>query len=75
MRWIHPEKDRYYRAELVQDLFGAWTLILAWGGLGSRRGRMRLVSVPSYAAGLERLDGLRKRRRQRGYQESSSEGT
>jgi hypothetical protein len=28
-RWIHPEKGRYYQAELVQDLFGDWTLILA----------------------------------------------
>ncbi|MBK5963369.1 hypothetical protein CCR95_04505 [Thiocystis minor] len=74
-RWIHPEKGRYYQAELVQDLFDDWTLILVWGGLGSRRGRMRVVYVPSYAAGLERLDAIQKRRRQRGYQESSSEGT
>ena len=73
-RWIHPEKGRYYQAELVQDLFGDWTLILVWGGLNSRRGQMRVVYVPSHAAGLERIEFIRKRRRQRGYQEPSSEG-
>ena len=74
-RWIHPDKGRYYQAELVQDLFGDWTLILVWGGLGPRRGQMRVVYVPSHAAGLERIEFIRKRRRQRGYQELYSEGT
>jgi hypothetical protein len=45
-RWINPETARYYQVDLVQDLFGDWTLIQCWGGLGSRRGRMRVVYVP-----------------------------
>jgi predicted DNA-binding WGR domain protein len=73
-RWIHPEKGRYYQAELVQDLFGDWTLILVWGGFGSRRGQVRVVYVASFAAGLERLESLAKRRRQRGYRERLSQG-
>ncbi len=37
-RWIHPEQLRYYQADLVQDLFGEWTLVCSWGGLGTTRG-------------------------------------
>jgi hypothetical protein len=40
-RWTNFEKSRYYQAELVKDLFGDWTLIMYWGGLGSRRGQAR----------------------------------
>ena len=67
-RWINAEKRRYYQVDLVQDLFGDWTLILVWGGLESRRGRMRVVYAPSYAEGLERIASIAKRRQQRGYQ-------
>lgn len=67
-RWINAEKGRYYQVDLVQDLFGDWTLILVWGGLESRRGRMRVVYVSSYAEGLERIASIAKRRQQRGYQ-------
>ena len=72
-RWIHPEQARYYQVDLVQDLFGDWSLVLAWGSLGSRRGQMRLVYVPSHAAGLERIAAIRTRRRKRGYQEQLSD--
>lgn len=41
MRWVNEEKARYYQAWLIEDLFGDWTLVTAWGGLGSRRGRAR----------------------------------
>jgi hypothetical protein len=36
-RWVHPDQRRYYQAVLSTDLFGDWTLTLAWGGLGSAR--------------------------------------
>lgn len=65
--WIQTEKARYYQAFLVKDLFGEWTLIMAWGGLGSRRGGMRSTRVPSYAAGLERIGEIDKRRKRHGY--------
>jgi hypothetical protein len=51
--WINPEKARYYQVFLDQDLFGDWTLITAWGGIGSNRGRMHSTGVGSYEAGPE----------------------
>ncbi|EXJ14292.1 hypothetical protein [Imhoffiella purpurea] len=66
-RWIQPEKDRYYQAHLVEDLFGDWTLVACWGDLHSRRSQVRKTGVSSYAAGLERLKAIDRRRRQSGY--------
>jgi len=66
-RWIHPEKARYYQAELVKDLLGDWTVVLCWGGLGSRRGGRRIQYVESYEAGLARLEAIGERRGKRGY--------
>jgi len=65
--WIHPEKARYYQAFLDQNLFGEWTLITAWGGIGSNRGRMHCTCVTSYEAGVEQIDAIARRRVQRGY--------
>ena len=70
-RWINAEKRRDDQVDLVWDLFGDWTLILAWGGLESRRGRMRVVYVSSSAEGLERIESIAKRGQQRGYQRPS----
>jgi hypothetical protein len=67
MRWVHDAKGRYYHAHLVEDLFGDWTLITVWGGLGSQRGGMRSTAVPSHADGLTLIERIAKRRRQRGY--------
>jgi predicted DNA-binding WGR domain protein len=67
MRWVNEAKARYYQAWLTEDLFGDWTLVTAWGGLGSRRGQARLTAVPSYEDGLARIEEIAKRRRQRGY--------
>jgi hypothetical protein len=71
-RWINEEKRRYYQALLVKGLFGEWTLITTWGGLGWNRGGMKSTLVASYEAGLERIGETDKRRRQRGYQQVSS---
>jgi hypothetical protein len=67
-RWIHTTKARYYQVELIRDLFGDWTLVQCWGGLGSRRGGMRMVWVPSYDAGWKQVERIGKRRITRGYQ-------
>jgi hypothetical protein len=67
MRWINDATARYYQVHLIQDLFGEWTLIRVWGGLGSRRGGMRSTGVASYADGLAQVEAIGKRRRQRGY--------
>lgn len=45
--WINPEKARYYQVFLDQDLFGDWTLLKVWGGIGSNRGRMHSTGVAS----------------------------
>ncbi len=65
--WIHPEKQRYYQADLVVDLFGDWTMIWAWGGLGSARGNYRVTGVASQADGMEKIKELDAYRQKRGY--------
>jgi hypothetical protein len=65
--WINPEKARYYQVFLGRDLFGDWTLIKVWGGIGSNRGRMHSTGVASYEAGVELVGEIARRRAQRGY--------
>ncbi len=66
-RWTHPEKQRYYQADLVLDLFGDWTLVKTWGGLGTRRGSYSITGVSSYKDGLLKIDVLVDNREKRGY--------
>jgi hypothetical protein len=65
-QWVNREKARYYEAHLCQDLLGDWTLLQVWGGCGSRRGRLHSTGVASYAAGLDELREIGKRRNARG---------
>ena len=65
--WVHPEKARYYAVYLERDLFGEWNLRKVWGGMHSRRGRMRNTGVASYEAGLAVIGEIARRRVQRGY--------
>jgi len=67
LSWVHPGKHRYYQAYLTQDLFGDWALRTVWGGVGSRRGRVRNTGVASYEDGLAQIREIEKRRAQRGY--------
>lgn len=67
LRWVNQEKARYYQADLVEDLFGAWIVITAWGGLETHRGQVRSAVVASYDAGLECLKRIERYRRKRGY--------
>lgn len=66
-RWVHPGKGRYYQADLIEDLLGGWSVVMAWGGLDSHRGQMRTAWVQSYEDGIRLLEMIGKRRRQRGY--------
>jgi len=70
--WIHPEKLRYYQADLVKDLFGDWTLVRAWGGVGTARGCRRITWVASEDEGLRKLAELDRRRQKRGYRPRST---
>ena len=73
--WINADKARYYLVVLDQDLFGDWTLIKVWGGIGSNRGRMHSTGVASYEAGVELVDEIVRRRSQRGYTCTSPTGS
>ena len=66
-RWIHPGQSRYYQADLVRDLFGEWTLVRVWGGLGTARGGYSSTGVASHEEGLHQLEALDSLRRQHGY--------
>jgi hypothetical protein len=66
-RWIQTEKARYYQAHLVKDLFGEWTLVCIWGGLGTAHGGYSSTGVVSHEEGLHRLEALDSLRRQHGY--------
>jgi predicted DNA-binding WGR domain protein len=65
--WIHPEKYRYYQAELVPGLFGDWSLVCAWGGLGTPRGGYKITGVADYKDGLRKIEVLDVHRQRRGY--------
>jgi hypothetical protein len=65
LRW---EKDsRYYEVWLRQDLWDEWLLTQAWGRQGTRLGRIRELPLTCYQDGIERLERIKKRRKQRGY--------
>ena len=64
--WRHPEKNRYDTADLVRDLFGDWTLVLAWGGLRSAHGSRRITAVVSHEKGIEVIRAVTEHRRKRG---------
>ncbi len=66
-RWINPEKQRYYQAELMTDLFGEWTVVYAWGGLGTARRTQRIKGLSSKEEGLHQITALDAVRRKRGY--------
>ena len=65
--WVNPKAARYYQVHLDRDLFGDWTLIKVWGGIGSNRRRMHSTGVASYESGVEQIDEIARRRSQRGY--------
>lgn len=67
--WINHEKARYYQVHLGRDLFGDWTLLTVWGGIGSNRGQMHSTGVPSYEDGMEQIRKIAERRVQRGYRD------
>lgn len=74
LRWVHPEKGRYYQAGLVEDLFGGWSVVTAWGAHGSRLGRVQSKWVETREEADARLMEIGKRRRQHGYVSIGSSG-
>ena len=64
-RWESP--NRYYAAELYQDLLGDWVLVTARGGRSNKMGALRVTPVSCEQDGLKRLHALGRLRERHGY--------
>lgn len=67
-RMSFASPTRVYTVVLDQDLLGDWTVVQSWGGKESRRGGGKITHVENYAAGMELLLLIAKRREMHGYQ-------
>lgn len=65
--WINHAKRRYYSVMIMQDMFGGWQLIRAWGDLDSKRGNTKFEYHEDEDAALDALNDIQKRRESRGY--------
>ena len=65
--WENPDNERYYCAELMQDLFGDWLVRRTWGRKGTKLGRMIDSHAPCYDEAYQILVQIAKRRKRRGY--------
>ena len=65
---IRPERNewRFYRLEILPDLFGYTLLARHWGRIGTK-GRTRLDPHLDFGAALNALAALARRKRRRGY--------
>ncbi len=69
-RWITTrwqKGNRYYVAELMQDLFGAWILKRTWGSIQTHRGHSKTLCADDYEHARKLLREVEKRRKTRGY--------
>jgi len=69
-RW--QKGNRYYVAEVGQDLFGAWLLKRTWGSIHTHRGHSKTVCADNYEHALKLLQVVVKRRRARGYSQTAN---
>jgi predicted DNA-binding WGR domain protein len=65
-RW--QKGDRYYVAEVVQDLFGLWLVKRSWGSIHTHRGNNKTVVASNYEQAVKLFQTIEKRRKARGYQ-------
>ncbi len=65
-------EQRYYIAEVTQDLFGQWLLRRSWGSHHSARGNEQRLPAASYEEALRLLQATARRRNTRGYRPLSS---
>lgn len=64
-RW--QKGNRYYVAEVSQDLFGAWLFKRTWGSIKTHRGNSVIIHTAEYNQAVKLFTATEKRRRQRGY--------
>ena len=57
---------RYYRMQVLSNLFGAWTLYREWGRIG-RSGKVRMGWFDSEDLAVNALTVLEAAKRRRGY--------
>ena len=67
LRLCWTKATRYYEVRLHPDLWGQWIVTRMWGRSGTALGRRVSVPCLSYQDGLQRVEAVRERRRQRGY--------
>jgi hypothetical protein len=65
LRW--ESSQRYYAARVHQDLFGAWLLSCAWGGLSNHNGNMASVPLPTQDAANAAVEIVNERRTKHKY--------
>lgn len=68
IRWVNPEKRRFYKASIQKDIFGGLYLLLEWGSLDSRQGNFRSLPCTDIADIRASLRQVFKRRKQKRYQ-------
>lgn len=68
LRRIDPSRNmsRFYRLDVVSDLFGGFLLMKQWGRIGTR-GRVVAERHDSRAVAIHALHELAKRKKRRGY--------
>lgn len=62
VRWVHPDKGRYYEVRLVQDLWGHTVVLSCCGQTGTALGRQVAKPVADQAECLAMLAGIARRR-------------
>jgi hypothetical protein len=60
--WVHPEKRRYYRASVYQDLLGEWVMVRDWGSLDTKMGGTKVELLEGLRQGERQLEAIGKRR-------------
>lgn len=69
-RWVEvrfKRGDRFYCAELKQNLFHQWVVVRRWGGTVSGRWGTNETPCESYEEGLRIMERIGKRRAKRDY--------
>lgn len=70
IRFVNPERRRWYRLDYGHDLTGDLVLIRRWGGLDSARGGESVSVMNSLEELNDALDQLCRLRPKRGYSRS-----
>lgn len=67
---VDPARNRarFYRMDVLQDLFGMWTLVRRWGRIGTT-GREAMRSYASPGLALDAMGAVARQKRRRGYGE------